>query len=169
MTAPTPANSGQSAGSRRSPPGPLTAVLVLLLVAFAGGLAGVAMDRLLLLPHMFRGPGFGHEHGPGRARGEFRARFAREVGLSPEQQTLIDSIMDRQGRELRAVRGQVQPKLDSIITRTRRALDSVLTPEQRKKAEEIRRKHPRPPGPPPEMFGPGSPPGGAPPEGPPPC
>jgi Spy/CpxP family protein refolding chaperone len=161
MTAPTP---------RRSPPRPLMAVLVLLLVAFAGGLAGVALDRMVLLRHLFRGPGFGHGHGPGGPLRdpEFRARFAREVGLSPEQQIRIDSIMERQGRELRALRGQVQPTLDSIITRTRSQLDSVLTPEQRKKAEEIRRKHPHPSGPPPGMFGPGPPPGGPPPEGSPP-
>ena len=146
--------------SKRPAPGPLMAVLVLLLVAIVGGVAGVAVDRLVLLPHMFRGPGFGHWHGPGgppRDR-EFRARFARELGLSPEQQTRIDSIMDRQGRELRAVRAQVQPTLDSIIAGTRRQIDSILTPDQRKKAEEIRRKHPRPPGPPPGMFGPGQPP-----------
>jgi Spy/CpxP family protein refolding chaperone len=149
---------------RRPPPGPLMAVLVLLLVAIVGGLAGLALDRMVLLPHMFGGPGFGRERGPGGPLRDpkFRARFARELGLSPEQQTRIDSIMDRQGRELRAVRGQVQPTLDSIITRTRSQLDSVLTPEQRKKAEEIRRKHPRPPGPPPGMFGPGPPPGGPP-------
>src|SRR6185312_15882327 len=146
-------------GWRRPPPGPLMAVLVLLLVAIVGGFVGVALDRLVLLPHT----GFGHRHGPGgppRDR-EFRARFARELGLSPEQQTRIDSIMDRKGRELRAVRGQVQPTLDSIIARTRRSIDSVLTPEQRTKAEEFRRKHPRPPGPPPGMFGPGPPPDGA--------
>jgi Spy/CpxP family protein refolding chaperone len=145
------------------------AVLVLLLVAIVAGFAGVALDRLVLLPHMFHGAGFGHEHGPGgppRDR-EFRARFARELGLSPEQQTRIDSIMDRRGRELRAVRGQVQPTLDSIIARTRRSIDSVLTPEQRTKAEEIRRKHPHPPGPPPGMFAPG-PEDGPPPNGPPP-
>jgi hypothetical protein len=142
-----------NASPRRPPPGPLMAVLVLLLVAFAGGLAGVALDRLVLLPRMFHGPGFGHDHGPGRGPRdrEFRARFARELGLSPEQQIRVDSIMERRGRELRTVRGQVQPTLDSIIARTRRQLDSVFTPEQRKKAEEIRRKHPRPPG----MFGPG--------------
>jgi Spy/CpxP family protein refolding chaperone len=152
--------------SRRPPPGPRMAVLVLLLVAIVGGLAGVALDRFVLLPHMFHGSGFGREHGPGgppRDR-EFRARFARDLGLSPEQQIRIDSIMDRQGRELRAVRGQVQPTLDSIIARTRRQVDSVLTPEQRKKAEEIRRKHPRPPG----MFGAGPPPDRPPREGPPP-
>jgi Spy/CpxP family protein refolding chaperone len=144
------------------------AVLVLVLVAFAGGLAGVALDRLVLLPHMFGDPGFGHGPGRGPHDREFRARIAKELGLSPEQQIRIDSIMDRRGRELRAVRTQLQPTLDSIITRTRRQVDLVLTPEQRKKAEEFRRKHPRPPGPPPGMFDSGPPPGGPPPGGPPP-
>ena len=74
---------------------------------------------------------------------EFRNRFAREVGLTEDQQRRVDSIMDHQGRELRAVRGQVQPQLDSIIQRTRRELDAVLTPEQRQKAAEIRRGHSR--------------------------
>ncbi|MFL5403482.1 MAG: hypothetical protein ACJ8BF_11765, partial [Gemmatimonadales bacterium] len=100
---------------------------------------------------MHRGPW----HGPGGPRDrEFRDRFAKEVGLSPDQRTRIDSIMERRGRELRAVREQVQPQLDSIVTQTRRALDSVLTPEQRKKAEAIRKRHPHPPGPPPGEFPP---------------
>ena len=141
----------------RTPGGPLLAVLVLVIAVLAGGIAGVAADRLLLLPRMDRGAW----HGPGRGHGaprdrEFRDRFARELGLTPEQQIRVDSIMDRQGRELRAVRGQVQPQLDSIISRTRQALDSVLTPGQRKKAEAIRKRHPPPPGPPPGEF-PGGP------------
>ncbi|HEV2084678.1 MAG TPA: hypothetical protein VGR09_06325 [Gemmatimonadales bacterium] len=148
---------------RKTPGGPLLAVLVLLVAVLAGGIAGVAADRLILLPHMHHGPWPGGPHGGPRDR-EFRDRFAKEVGLTPDQQIRIDSIMDRQGRELRAVRGQVQPQLDSIITLTRRALDSVLTPEQRKKAEAIRRQHPHPPGPPPGEL-PGGPGG---PEGPPP-
>jgi hypothetical protein len=146
MTSPT--------ASPKGPRGALLAALVLLLALVVGGLAGVAVDRLVLLPRMFHGPGFEHHGRPPRDR-EFRDRFAREVGLSPEQEIRIDSIMDRRGRELRAVRGTVQPRLDSIITRTRREIDAVLTPEQRKKAEEIRRKHPRPQGPPPGEFGPG--------------
>jgi len=149
------------------PGGRLLAFLVLLLVAVAGGFAGVAIDRRVLLPHKFEGYRF--EHGPGphgaRDRG-FRNRFARELGLSPEQQTRVDSIMERQGRELRTIRHRVQPELDSIVSRTRRQLDSVLTPEQRKKAEEIRRKHPRPPGPRAE-DGPPLDPGGPPLQGPP--
>ena len=43
--------------SRRPPPGPLMAVLVLLLVAIVGGFAGVAVDRLVLLPTCSMGPG----------------------------------------------------------------------------------------------------------------
>ena len=158
MTAPT--SSGR-------PRGFWLAALVLLLAVFAGGVGGVLLDRLVLLPDMGRGPGF--RHGPGghppRNR-EFRNRFARELGLSAEQQERIDSIMDRQGRELRAVRGRVQPEVDSIIKRTRRALDSVLTPEQRKQAADLRRRHPRPPGPPPGggPERPGEPPPGPPPD-----
>jgi Spy/CpxP family protein refolding chaperone len=156
-------------GLSKRPRGPVLAALVLLLALFVGGVAGVALDRHVLLPRMFR---HGFQHFPGRPPPrdrEFRNRFAKEVGLSAEQQTRIGSIMDRQGRELRAVRSKVQPQLDSIIGRTRRELDSVLTPEQRQKAQEIRRRHPRPPGPPPGDFGPGpdGPPGGPPPEPPP--
>ena len=152
-----------SAASAR---GPLLAVLVLLLALLVGGVVGVAMDRRLLLPHAFE-----HRRGrgmhPPRDR-EFRDRFARELGLSSEQQLRIDSIMDRRGRELRAIRAGVQPQVDSVITRTRRQLDSVLTPDQRKKAEDIRRRMPHPPGPPPEEPGPpGAGPPGPPPEGPP--
>ena len=145
------------------PGGRLLAMLVLLLAILAGGLAGIALDRHVLLPRRFHGapPHMMGRHPP-RDR-EFRNRFARELGVTAAQQQRIDSIMDRQGQELRAVRRTVQPQLDSIISRTRRQLDSVLTPEQRKKAEEIRRRYPRrPPGPPPADF---PPPG---PEGPPP-
>ena len=139
------------------------AALVLLLAVFAGGVGGVLLDRLVLLPELGRGSGF--RQGPGGhspSHREFRNRFARELGLSAEQQKQIDSIMDRQVRELRAVRGRVQPDVDTIVRRTRRALDSVLTPEQREKAAELRRRHPRRPGPSPGggPDGPGEPPPG---------
>jgi Spy/CpxP family protein refolding chaperone len=148
------------AGTTGSRGRPGMAALVLVVALVAGLMIGVMIDRTVLLPRMHGHFGYDRHgpHGPPRDR-EFRERFARELELTPEQQIRIDSIMDRQGLELRAVRGQVQPQLDSIITRTRRSLDSVLTPEQRKKAEAIRKRHPPPPGPPPRDF-PGGP-GGA--------
>jgi Spy/CpxP family protein refolding chaperone len=150
----------------RGSAGPLLAALVLLLAAVVGGVAGVVLDRHVLLPRMFHGDHF-PGHRPPRDR-EFRSRFARDLGLSPDQQVRIDSIMDREARELRLLRGRIQPQLNSIIGRTRHQMDSVLTPEQRQRAEEIRRRHPRPPGPPPGAFGPMEGPPGEPPPGPPP-
>ncbi len=133
---------GASASGRTR--GRWLATLVLVLAVLAGGLGGVVLDRLVLLPAMGRG----HSWEVGAVRRqprdrEFRTRFSRELGLSPAQEQRVDSIMERRGRELRAVRGRVQPQLDSIISRTRLALDSVLTPEQRQKAAEMRRRHPR--------------------------
>ena len=104
MTSPpsSPVPPNPEPGPRRG--GRLGAVVVLVLVALAGVIAGVALDRLRFIPHMFGGLGHGpgaHEWGPGggppRDHG-FRDRFAHELGLSPEQQIRIDSIMDRQGR-----------------------------------------------------------------------
>ena len=86
----------------RRPSGRLLAGLVLLLVALTGGLAGVALDRQVLLPRMVAGRPFEQGLGrhPPRDR-EFRNRFAREVGLSAEQQIRIDSMMDRLGEAIR--------------------------------------------------------------------
>ena len=145
----------------------MIAGLVLLLTALAGGLAGVAVDRLVLLPHMFGGRDFGPHgrHGPPPPNHEFRDRFAHDLGLTDDQQVRIDSIMDRQMREVRAIRRQVQPRVDSIISGARRELDAVLTPEQRLKAEALRKQHPPPPRPPDDRMsgGPDRPPDGPPP------
>jgi Spy/CpxP family protein refolding chaperone len=147
--------------------GRMIAGLVLLLVALAGGLAGVAVDRLVLLPHLFGGRDVGPRgrHGPPPPNHEFRDRFAHDLGLTDDQRVRIDSIMDRQMREVRAIRREVQPRVDSIIGRTRHELDAVLTPDQRQKAEILRKKHPPPPRPPDDGM-PGGPDG--PPDAPPP-
>lgn len=121
------------------------AALVLLLVALLGGIAGVAFDRLLLLPRMARGgPGFGHGPRNGHHPGPnpMRERFSHALDLTPDQRVRVDSIMARQRQQMDAVRREVQPRMDSSMAETRRAIDSVLTPEQRKKAESLFRRMP---------------------------
>lgn len=128
------------------------AILVLLLVALAGGLAGVALDRLVLLPRHAGAHGPGGRHGghmrapPHERERAFRDRMARELGLSDSQRVRIDSLMQQQLREVRAVRQATQPRLDSIIEGTRSRIDSVLTPEQREKARTMARRDFRGPG-----------------------
>ena len=117
----------------------IIAAVVLFLVAVAGGLTAIVFDRFVLRPPHgppFHGFGRGLGGGPERERAA-RERFAKELGLTPAQRVRIDSLMDRQLKEIRAVREQVQPRLDSIVGETRREIDAILTPEQRKKAQEM--------------------------------
>jgi hypothetical protein len=124
MTAPNP--------PRNPPFSPRTlAALVLVLAVVAGGLAGVVLDRLVLLPHAFGRP-------PRIGPANFRDRFAHAVGLTSAQQERVDSITRRRFAELRGIREQVRPRVDSVLARMRSEIDSVLTPEQRRRAIELR-------------------------------
>jgi Spy/CpxP family protein refolding chaperone len=81
-----------------------------------------------------------------RRQGEFRERFAKALDLTDAQRVVVDSLMDHQLRELRRIRGASQPQVESVIRQTRRAIDSLLTPEQRERAAELaerRRAGPR--------------------------
>ncbi len=121
--------------------------LVMVLIALGGGVAGVALDRRVFLPWHFQGRPFGPGRGgpPGRDMEQhIRDHFAKELGLTAEQKQKVDSLMEQQMAEFRAVRSEMQPRIDTIFSVTRRAIDSILTPDQRTKAEELmRRRGPR--------------------------
>jgi Spy/CpxP family protein refolding chaperone len=131
----------------RSGGGRLIAALVLVVVAFVGVAAGVALDRKVLVhrPQRFdcggaRRPG-GSSAATGTRGGGRRMRdcLADTLALSSAQRQRFDSLMERQLAEFRTVREKVQPQMDSIVDATRRAVDSLLTPEQRQKLEQMRR------------------------------
>jgi Spy/CpxP family protein refolding chaperone len=48
--------------------------------------------------------------------------------------------MDRQIGEIRRLRAEVQPMLDSVVAQTRRQIEEILTPEQREKARAMARR-----------------------------
>lgn len=127
---------GEPGGSRRGPTPRLVAALVLALVAVSGVLCGVALDRLVLSPHgRGRAWAFGARgvRSPEVLRREARARFARELQLTPDQSARIDTIMTHQVVRMRAIRDSVRPSLDSVIVDTRRQIEAVLTPDQRQR------------------------------------
>jgi hypothetical protein len=173
MTSPTPdpLRSAPPPGGSMPPfSGRTVAVLLLLLALVAGFSAGIALDRVVLVPRALNrlpfGPGRGGWPPHGEAHRGFRERFAKAVGLSAAQQERIDTIMERQLKELRGVREQVQPKVDSVLARTRRQIDSVLTPEQRRRADSLRKVDRGPGGRRPPMDPPGRPGDFGPPPGP---
>ncbi len=139
-------------GSSWSAPARLTAVLVLVAVATASAIGGVAWDRYVLHKNTpERGRGFGYGQGPGQGRQgsggrsgspDGRRRFsdmmAKELGLTPEQQVRVDSIMSKQRRGIRKVTDAAQPSIDSLTREAQQAMDSILSPDQRIKVKEIR-------------------------------
>ena len=135
-----------------SAPARLTAVLVLVAVAVASAIGGVAWDRYVRAnaPRGGRGgPGFGQGPGQGRqgpsgrpgssdGRRRFSERMAQELGLSPAQQVRVDSIMSKQMRGIRKVTDAAQPSIDSLTREAQQAMDSILSPAQRVKVKELR-------------------------------
>jgi Spy/CpxP family protein refolding chaperone len=124
------------------------AAMVLVTVAFVAFLAGAATDRWYLHrgrePGMRGGPGAermmrGGPPGERGMRGPRRPseRMARDLGLSDAQRVQIDSIIVRQAREMRALMEAGQPRVDSILARTRVAIGQVLTAEQRVKFDSL--------------------------------
>lgn len=132
--------------------GRLLALGVLVTIAIASVAGGVLLDRYVLLPRIFgvRGgpPGGprlaggrdrdGHRAGPERGRQAFHDRLAEELGLTTPQRAQMDSLMDEQERALRAAHEVVQPRIDSIVSDTRKKLDALLSAEQRQKLDSLR-------------------------------
>lgn len=138
MTAPTPDGLPQ----RRAPRA--LAAAVLGLVAAAGVLSGVALDRTLLRPRHPRPPmTFGGERGGpnAEARRRMSDELARELSLTPAQRARVDSIMDRRFTSLRAATETVRPRVDAIVESTQTELEHTLSPEQLAKFRELRARH----------------------------
>jgi Spy/CpxP family protein refolding chaperone len=116
----------------------LLAVGVLVIVALAGMLGGVALERTVLRPH-----GWAERTGPGR--GDRRAAPRRpsamlpaDLKLSEDQAVRIDTLIERQMRGFREIRKSTQPAIDSLMAQTKRSMDSILTPTQRMQLDSVR-------------------------------
>lgn len=127
------------------------AMALLVVVGLAGMGLGFAAERLTMHRHRFgihpiaggRGglppnePGMwrGRE---GRPREAMRDRLSRDLDLTPDQERRVDSIMSQQARDFRRLRAEMQPRFDSLLARAQRGLESVLTPTQRDRLEQLR-------------------------------
>lgn len=138
-----------------SRPRALAAVLLGLAVV-VGFLAGVAADRLLLLPRESvaaearaggRGAEFRPETGPRRAGERYLDMLAEELQLSAEQRARIDTILSVQQQRIREVHAEARPRVQAITRDTREAIRTVLTAEQRERFEQLRAQRGRLPGP----------------------
>ena len=102
------------------------AMVFLLGVFLAGGAAGFAANQVASPQKKCAG-----------GKSSYRERFAAELGLTAPQQRVVDSLMEAQRTQVRALYGPVRPQMDSIgrirdsiFEDTQRHLKTLLTPEQ---------------------------------------
>lgn len=138
-----------------------TAAFLLLLAFLVGGLGGALVDRFLIRPPVASAapePGSSaraaradsHHGGHGsptdsakheRGRERYVAQLTRELELTPEQHDRIDTITRQGSVRMRQLVSEVRPRFHAEIERSRAAIDSVLTPQQRERLRQLRKDH----------------------------
>jgi Spy/CpxP family protein refolding chaperone len=68
----------------------------------------------------------------------------RQLDLSEEQQSEIREILGASRRQGAELRQRMRPEVEALMGQTRQAIVEVLTPEQRQKLDDIRRRDRRP-------------------------
>lgn len=122
----------------------LWTALVLVAVFAAGVATGVGVLRAFCPP--LHGGRPGRPPGPGGM-----PPFVAELGLTPDQQGRVQSIVDGHRAEIEAAVRETFPRVRAIQDRVDAEIRAVLTPEQAARFDALRAR--RPPGP-----GPGGPP-----------
>ncbi|MDB4951811.1 MAG: hypothetical protein JWM27_4460 [Gemmatimonadetes bacterium] len=118
--------------------GPRTlAALLMLVVWLLGGVAGVALDRLVLRPEPPRRRA--ERHTPESAH-RFSRYLAGELGLSGRQEAQVDSILVIRQAQTRALATELHPRFEAVAVQARADVERVLTPEQRTKYQQLRER-----------------------------
>jgi Spy/CpxP family protein refolding chaperone len=126
----------------------LRAGLVIAAVVIASAIAGAAIDRSLMARYARRDGG-DRRRPPtpeleSRRRTEMLDRMSRDLSLSPAQRAGLDSVFQRTDSSLRAIRREMQPRLQQVFESSRAEMNARLDSTQRAKL--ARMKIGRPPG-----------------------
>jgi hypothetical protein len=117
----------------------LRAILVVGIIAIASAIAGAAIDRTFLVHPPRRGPRPGGPSTPGqetRRRAEMLERITKDLALTPAQRLAVDSVFVRTDSSLRAIRAEMQPRIQQALERSRADIAARLDSGQRVKFEQ---------------------------------
>jgi Spy/CpxP family protein refolding chaperone len=118
----------------------LQALLVLFIVAIAGVVAGIVLERTVLRPHVWSPRMAQRTDRRGAAARRPSAMLPAELKLTEEQAVRVDTLIERQMHGFRDIRQSTQPAIDSLMAQTKRSMDSILTPTQRAVLDSSRTK-----------------------------
>lgn len=108
----------------------------LLLVFLAGAASGVFAGS------WYARSSFKVRHG-GMMGDRMRQHITRHLDLTPEQQRVIDPILDRTAAELHAIRAETGQRVSETMQRSHQEIAPHLTPEQQEKLKTMKMRHMR--------------------------
>jgi Spy/CpxP family protein refolding chaperone len=106
-----------------------------LLVVFGLGAAAGVLGEKYFVHKKIRRPAAERTHVPSLEA------WAKELQLTPDQQTKIREIFKKNEERMKAYRTEGLAKMGEIRKMLKAELDAVFTPEQKKKMEEMIRLH----------------------------
>jgi Spy/CpxP family protein refolding chaperone len=110
-------------------------VALTLLVVFGLGVAAGVLGERYVVHKQYRRVSSQKQHAPSLEA------WAKELGLTPDQQAKIREIFKKNEERMKAYREEGLGKLREVRKALRDELDAVFTPEQKKKMEEMIRQH----------------------------
>jgi Spy/CpxP family protein refolding chaperone len=108
---------------------------LLILVVFGLGVAAGVLGERYFVHKKYRRPAAERTHIPSLDA------WAKELQLTPDQQTKIREIFKKNEERMKTYRTDGLAKLGEIRKMLKGELDAVFTPEQKKKMEEMIRRH----------------------------
>jgi len=123
------------------------AVIVIAATIVASVVAGVAIDRVLLrapaAPTILADTGFHPLSSALRTptpeeRRRIRNELARDLNLTPGQDSAFDAIMRQRAGEFSALREEIRPRVERLVSDVRSDMEQVLTPAQRERFRRLR-------------------------------
>jgi hypothetical protein len=125
--------------------GSLSAAGLLGVMLVLGVVSGIALERWVLRPE--RQPSMAHEmrmprerFDPANVRTRFSDQLAATLALTADQRRAVDSVLRLQQDRTRAVMRETQPRLRDVVRETEAAMQSVLTPDQWRRWQELRQE-----------------------------
>lgn len=116
----------------------LIGLTVLLVTFLAGGFAGAAIREVTADPPPAREDR--QDARDSERRGNDRRFPFDHLGIEGEQRAQIEALFERNHEATSAVWQEYKPRFDAIVDSTRAELNRMLTPEQREKFAEYRKR-----------------------------
>ncbi|CAN5182654.1 hypothetical protein BH09GEM1_BH09GEM1_21030 [soil metagenome] len=118
--------------------GSARAAIVIAVIVVCSALAGIALERLVFQRMMHRhspgatgGPGRSTPEQDTKRRKDMMDRLTTQLTLSTPQRQGIDSVMQRTDSSLRAIRAEMQPRLQKVFESSRAEIEARLDSAQR--------------------------------------